>query len=236
MRMYRFSAATLLLLALASGCIFSPDKKEEERKTIEIPPNDTPENAILRFVGLYQQRNAAEYEKMLTGDFTFEFSNAADPDLVTQYSTGWFKDDEVISARNLFEGGTDQTGVYREGALAIEVTLTPTTPADDNGAGRDPNLYKTLIASVDVLIDLPGEDDFVIGQAPPQTNRFFLVRGDEAQGLTADQPGDSLHWYIWNWRDESPPVGKPSTDLSTAQEGGDAARNWTWGAARALYR
>ena len=76
---------------------------------------------------------------------------------------------------------------------------------------------------------------FLIGQAPPQNNRFFVVRGDEAQGLTADQAADSLHWYIWNWRDESPPV-KPSGDFGTSQVGQDGSPNTTWGAAKALYR
>ena len=183
---------------------------------------------MLRFIAMYEQRNATEFAKLLTGDFTFEFSNAADPDLVSQYSGGWFKNDEIISTRNLFEGGTNRTGYFLEGALSLELTLTPTTPVDDNTPGRDSNLYKTLIASVDVLIDLPGEDDFVIGQAPPQTNRFFLVRGDAAVGLEADQPADASHWYIWNWRDESPPVGKPQSPLQNESS--------TWGRLKGLYR
>jgi len=238
MSMSRFAAVALLSLAV-SGCIFSPkDEPPGDGGSTQIPGNDTPENTILRFKGLYAQRNASEYEKLLTGDFTFEFSNAADPNLVQQYSTGWYRDDEVISARNLFEGGTDQSGVYREGAVAIEVELTPTAPTDDNGAGRDPTFYKTLLTSVRVFIDLPGADDFIIGEAPPQTNRFFLVRGDYAQGLTMDQPADSLHWYIWNWRDESPALkgSGPGGDLQTSQEGLIPSLYATWGEAKARYR
>jgi hypothetical protein len=183
---------------------------------------------VLRFIHFYEQRDATEFSKLLTGDFTFEFSSAADPELAQKYSEGWFKDDEVISTRNLFEGGTAENGVFLVGALRIRLTLTPTAPADDNSPGRDPDLYKTLVASIHLVIDLPGDDDFVVGEAPPQTNRFFLVRGDAAVGLEADQPADENHWYIWSWRDESLPIGKPQAPLQNESS--------TWGRVKGQYR
>ena len=59
-----------------------------------------------RFVGAYEQKKVQEYQDMFTSDFTYEFSNGTDPDLVTKYSTGWFKSDETESSSHLFQGWT----------------------------------------------------------------------------------------------------------------------------------
>ncbi len=191
------------------------------------PTNDTPSNTIARFTWMYQQKRADAFEKLLTGDFTFEFSNAADPNLVQKYSTGWFKEDEKISAENLFRGGVNQDGVFQPAALQIAVTFGSTAPTGDNGSGRNPEVYKVLYTTVDVSIEVPGDLTYVVGQGTPQFHRFFLVRGDYADSLDADQPADSLHWYIWNWRDESPPL-KAEEPLSN--------QSATWGLVKAVYR
>ena len=194
----------------------------------QYPSNALPASTIRRFVALYETKDAVEYPKLFTGDFRFEFSNSADPGLVILYPGGWTKYDERIAAQNLFQGGVNAGGGAVEAAQVIELSLTPTTPVGDGSAGKDSSLYKTLLASIELQIDLPSGDRFVAGEAPPQTNRFDLVRGDAAVGLEADQPADSLHWYVYRWRDESPPL-KPSFEPEQSEA-------TTWGRLKALYR
>ena len=205
------------LSALVSGLVACSPATQPDAEPVAIPLNDTPENTIIRFMAVYEAKDLEEYRRLLTGDFTFEFSNAADPDLVQRYSTGWFKADEVEAARKLFEA-----------ASRIELSIQPTTPVADTGAGRDPLLYKMLAALVRMHVQLETGDDFVCGEGVPQFHRFFLVRGDEAQGLDDDQPADSSRWYIWNWRDESPPLSKPHETAQTPV--------LTWGQIKAAYR
>ena len=217
--------STILLPALVSCS--GPTRPQSTNQNPTLPTNETPEGAVLRLIGLYETRDAVEYGKLFTGDFKFEFSNSADPDLVQKWALGWSRSDEIVAAQNLFQGGANSHGIYQPAALSIELQLLPTTPSDDNTSGRDPDLYKALLAAVDARIDVPGDITYVVGQAPPQSNRFFLVRGDAAVGLGPDQPADANRWYVWNWRDESPVLkGLVPTQSESS----------TWGRVKDLYR
>ena len=222
------SLIAISLALAAAGCIFDPPPEPEPPPPQPLPGRDTPENAIKRFIGLYAAKDIVEYEKMFTGDFTFEFSNSADPELVMKYALGWFKADETASAQNLFQGGVTSEGFPVSAARSVDLTLTPTVPVDDNGPTRDPELYKVLLASVNLRVDLGYDITYIVGEAPPQSSRFFLVRGDGAVGLGADQPADANHWYVWNWRDESPPL-KPSFEPEQSEP-------TTWGRLKDEYR
>lgn len=220
------------MAGILSGCIFSPKKDPPPPPPPPGPPNDTPENLVQRFIWAYENKKSQEYEGLFTGDFTFEFSNSADPGLANKWSTGWFKNDEVLAARNLFQGGTNLDGVYQGAATAIDLILSKTQPVDDT-EGRDPTKYKVLSTPVDATIEVP--------PIPPQTeattyvvtnnsHRFYLVRGDAAVDLAAEQDADSLHWYIWSWKDETVGTAAPGAALSTTGAGPAPARlTWTWG-------
>ncbi len=169
------------------------------------PGPDTPENAIKRFVWAYQNRKDSEYSNLLTEDFTFEFSNAVDPELAQKYSTGWFKPDEVTSARNLFQGFTDEHGVYHPGVTSIDITLAQTFPAGD-GESRDTTRFKVLATTMDGLIVVPpgpGQTEETRYVIDSDLLRLFLVRGDAQFDSTgrfvtpAGQPADSTRWYIY---------------------------------------
>lgn len=189
------------LAGITSGCIFSPDKGKKEPPP-PLPPNDTPEHTILRFVGAYEQMKAVEYEGLFTRDFTYDFSNATDPDLVQKYSTGWFKQDEKASSRNLFQGGTNSAGEYQPKATSIDINLAVTAPVQDPGSS-DPERHYTLLTRIDGTIVVPTSPDPTTYIIENNLNRFFLVRGDAAVDLDTGQPADANHWYIYNWRDET---------------------------------
>jgi hypothetical protein len=223
-------APALLLaaaLALGAGCGTEPDSKPQPPAGLQ-PPNDTPQNTILRFVAAYEGKRTTEYRMLFTGDFRFEFSNASDPTLANRWPGGWSAADESISARNLFQGGTNLQGVYQPAATDIELLLTKTQPVDDGDNG-DPAKFQVLSTPVDAVIEVPPD--------PPATDplkyvitnnshRFFLVRGDVAAGLRADQVADSTHWYIWKWLDET--AGYAAAPGATVPN--------SWGRVKGLYR
>jgi hypothetical protein len=202
---------SFLFVALAligtSGCIFSPDKDDPKPEPpAPIPGNDTPENTMRRFMATYEQKKGIEYEGLFTNDFTFEFSNAVDPTLAAQYASGWFKEDERISAQNLFQGFTNGSGLFVPAATSIDINLAPVAPQPDPTA---PDLirYYQLQSEVDATIVVPpgtGQTEETTYLVDNNVHRFFLIRGDAAAGnLAPEQPADSLHWYIYRWRDET---------------------------------
>jgi hypothetical protein len=224
-------AVILMAVALvSSGCVFSP-KKDTPPPPNPLSSNDTPANAVKRFLGSYEQKKAPEYQGMFTGDFTYEFSTSTDPTLVQQYSTGWFKNDEKESSSHLFNGYTPPGGATLPAATTINITLAVMIPTDDNTVGVDPNTHKILATRVDGDITVPqaGTEPltYVISN---NYNLFYLVRGDQAVNLDTSQPADANHWYIYRWVDQTAsPTPAPQSGLRTASTGQPTATPETWG-------
>jgi len=233
-----FLALAAVLAGSLSGCIFSPPKDDPVPPAPDGPINDTPENTIARFIWAYENKKSQEYEGLFTGDFTFEFSNSADPLLANQWSTGWFRNDEVLSARNLFQGGTNLAGEPQEAASSIDLILTRTQPVDDT-EGRDPTKYKVLSTPVDALIVVPPKPPATDPTQYVVTNnshRLFLVRGDAAASLAESQPADTTRWYIWSWKDETAGISAASGPLKAAAASGPSSVTATWGRVKAAAR
>jgi len=218
-------------LALGAGCGTEPDPQPQPPVGLQ-PPNDSPKNTILRFIAAYEAKKTAECQALFTGDFVFEFSNSADPELANQWALGWFAADESVYVKNFFLGGTNQDGMYQEPASSIDLIFFKTEPVADTDSG-DPTRFQVLSTPVDAV--------FVVPPTPPATDsiyyivtdnshRFFLVRGDAAVGLKSTQPADSTHWYVWKWRDET--SGLPAAPGAL----GRATVNVTWGKVKGLYR
>jgi hypothetical protein len=215
-------------LALGAGCGTEPEPKPPAPQ----PTVETPESTIVHLIAAYEQRNLVKYRALFTGDFTFEFSNSADPTLANQWATGWFAADESLAAKHLFEGGTNLDGSYLPAASRVDLTLFRQRPVGDT-EGRDTTLYKVLSTPVDLIVEIP--------PTPPYTeptlfviinnsHRFYLVRGDAAVGLMAGQPADTTRWYIWAWADET--MGAYAA--SGALEGATVPASW--GKLKGLYR
>lgn len=115
--------------------------------------------------------------------------------------------------------------------LPINIDFANTVPVDDGGAGIDPATHKFLFTRVDGQIVIPTSPDPINFFIENNTNILYLVRGDIASGLTASQPADSTHWYIYRWVDitvgSAPPV-TPDSPLP--------ANPATWGKVKGLYR
>jgi len=220
------AVAAAIALALF-GC-----KSSTEPKTTPPPPlvaNDPPAHAIERFVGAYERKDQSAFAGMFTGNYQYEFSNATDPNLVTKYSSGWFRSDETASSTHLFSGYTPPGGATRSAASTITIVLATGTPTDDNSSGVDPVTHKILATRVDgqIVVPQPGADAlaYVIDN---NFNAFYIVRGDSAVGLDSSQPADAQHWYVYRWRDLT---GVATPGLST-----QATQAGTWGSLKGAYR
>jgi hypothetical protein len=229
------AVACAILLAAALGCVTEP--KPTPTPIAQAPLNDTPQGAILRFVWAVNHKDLDMLVDLLTEDFTFEFSTVTDPTLAQQYQNGWFKYDEVVAARHLFEGYTDSLGHVHPAASKIEITLAKTLPVGDT-EGRDPTRFQVLATRLDAIVEFP--------PVPPETEptryvidnnfeRIFLVRGDAALDASNNPtvppglPADSTRWYIYRWFDETNALGAAPGAVPVP------TKPSTWGALKASY-
>jgi len=219
------------LLAALVGC--SEDHVTKPKAVYFPPPPPSAADVIRRLVLAYEQKKPTEYQGVFTGDFTYEFSSAADPVLVQQYSTGWFKADEKESSSHLFAGHTPPGDSTLPAAATIDINIAMGIPTDDNSAGVDPETHKILATRVDGVITVPesGGDvlTFVIEN---NFNVFYVERGDVAVGLDSTQPADDQHWYIYRWVDLTGTLAAPAASADSPVP----TKPTTWGAVKARYR
>lgn len=217
-------AASFLTLLSCS----TPSEPEPRPPYDYYPANSTPEGAIQRFLATFESHDLVELPKIFTADFRYEFSENADADLIAHYGAAWPLEDEMISAKNIFEGGVTETGVAREPVEDLALKMTPTKPDGDASDGKDPEAYQVLVTVVELHSDLfEVRGCGIQGETiKPQLHRFYLVRGDHAAELGPDQIADAKHWYIYRWRDQT--IGTP--------EGSDGPLIVSWGRIKALYR
>jgi hypothetical protein len=218
---------SLLLVAfLIAGC--GGDSDPVRPQPTPLPANDTPANTVARFTAAYERKEENAWRNLFTEDFAWEFSIGTDPDLALRYVGGWFKTDETTSAQNLFLGFTDGGGLYHRPAKSIDMSLSPTTPIPD-ATSPDPSKYHVLQTTVDMTVVVPptsGQTEETTYLVDNNIHRISLVRGDAIPGeLDADQPADSLHWYIYKWVDQTPGYGLALQ-----------SRPSSWGRVKALYR
>ncbi len=226
MKKKHFAALSILFVIALSGC---NDSTQPKVTAPALVANDTPAHAIERLVGAYERKDESAFERMFTGDYTYEFSNTTDPLLVSRYAIGWFKLDEEASSSHLFSGHTQSGDATLPAASTIDINLAVTSPVDDNSSGVDPATHKLLATRVDGLVAVhPQGTDPVTFVIENNFNVFYIVRGDSAVGLDSNQPPDTQHWYVYKWKDLT---GSSSPSLAIRS----AAKTSTWGSLKGLY-
>jgi len=196
-----FSICFLFVLALPllAGC-FNPFDPRELGPGISTPPPvpDSPANVLRLLVWAYNNRSIAEYREIFTDDYRFAFS-ALDPAGNAYRGDIWTREDEVISATHLFQGGSPTE------PAAVSITLSlggNLTPEIDDRPGKNDRMHKKINTTVTLVIVTPDKQTNVNGLAA-----FYLTRGDVA--LIPDelkQKGfgpDSTRWYIERWEDNT---------------------------------
>jgi len=222
------SLFALLLVALVTGCSSNPFNPPPDDVPPglgpEVPINDTPQNLMLRFEAAYEKKVPVEYEKLLTSNFRFTFSNQSDPTLVATYGNNWGKDDEVESTQHLFQGFTNENGEFQGAASAIALSLDGASFIDDPSRPDSGAYYKyVIVPSVSLTITIAGAEERIDEISARQD--FYLVRGDIAR-IGPGQESRADRWYIHRWDDKAIAPGDAPAD----------SQSTTWGRLKHRYR
>jgi hypothetical protein len=189
-RRYLLRAASLLSgIAL---CSLLAGRGEPDTPEI-LPTSDSPLGAASRLLQSYRLGRLDEYAALLSPGYRFVFAettyNAAQPD-------GFTREDEIASARHLFEGFTDGCGIRRPAARSIEISFDAMEVEDEPGRSDSAGQYQVVVAhDVRLRIELEDGTERIAG---PDCHEFHFVRGDVAV-CGPDQAADADHWYLWRW-------------------------------------
>jgi hypothetical protein len=203
MRASRLAAFASLLLLLA-GCGHKSTKPAVPADGLPAgtPQADSPAHLATRFEATFDSQVEDEYAKLLTADFRFHFSSAADPNLVSQYGDNWKRADELACISHLFDGFTNSVGEVVPGASRIDLTLTGIQDvADSAHADSTAHYRKFIVTSLNGTLEVPTSPDPTTYEMSSR-QEFYMVRGDAAV-LGAGQAATADRWYIRRWDDLS---------------------------------
>jgi hypothetical protein len=232
-------ALAVSAVLLLGGCFnpFAP-RVSAFRGVSEPPPVPNSARAVLElFRWCWENRAIDEYREIFTDDYTFQFSERDSAGNAFR-DRPWIREDEMVSATNLFVGGSATEPPASRITLDFENTLREFA---DSRPGKDPRYHKEIRAEVNLRVNR-GESTFEV-RGP---GLFFLVRGDSAaipEELQARGFGpDSTRWYIERWVDETVPEGTPGTFAARPARAVSraSAQDWpvpvSWGAIKAAAR
>jgi hypothetical protein len=215
-----------LLVLGASGCGEDSDGPVSPDGLSPLPGSaDTPTNLLERFEATWELEVVAEYEALMTADFSFTFSSMSDPDLVNQYGSNWRRADEVASTDHLMTGFTDDEGVYQASASSIEFSLDGMSIIADPDHPDSAAWYKLAVVPafiVQIQLNDTEQTEFLI-QSPQD---LYLVRGDAAV-LASGQVARADRWYMRRWIDRTPQLAGPVILPASPH---------SWGRIKAQYR
>jgi hypothetical protein len=202
-RVTRMVLAGLAMTALtlgAAGCFnpFSPRIATTVGLAEVKPAPNSPTGVIYLFQWCYRNRAINEYREIFTDDYVFTFSSLDESGLPYR-DKPWRREDELISAQNLFITGKAEN----EAATSITLEFGNTLfDEPDSRPGMGDVFHRQVNARIVLSVNLPSGLQEVQGEA-----KFFVVRGDKAAippelGLAAD----STRWYIDGWEDNTVPA------------------------------
>lgn len=184
------SPAVTLLTALLLVLPPTPARALESLPVSEVPSESSAPRALFdRLRAAYQQRDADAYQALLADDFRFEFG---DDENRVKYPDGFDRDDEVATARHLFEGFVDASGQPRPRARKIVLDFGGLALGPDPEFPCDPAHHLLAdVPQVRLAIEFVDETRMLASGH----HAFWLVRADSAGG-------DTLAWRIRRWVEE----------------------------------
>lgn len=187
--MLTLSAPAPVLAAKTSGHPAPPQPGAQGKPFV---PPTTPKRAVEALGKAYSNRSTRAFEGLLAADYRFHFSDGDSAGV--GYVNGLGREAEVRSARELFEGGSNDGRIQQ--ADRIVVTVGEMEEGPDPEHPDSLSHYRVVTAhrmsfemyftASDTLMNLPADQI------------FFLVRGDVALRMPG-QPGLSNRWYIRRW-------------------------------------
>ncbi len=240
----RITALGVLAAGLSlAGCFnpFSPRLAPILGASIPAPKPTSAPGVLRLFEWCYNNKAIAEYREIFSADYQFFFS-PRDSAGAEWRGTPFRREDELISATQLFVGGTSGEPPARSINLKFDpnffVYPDPDFtyfPEPNRTVPRDPlgRWHKNIRTTVNLRIGTEdGSSIEILGHA-----NFYMVRGDSADipeelKLLGFRP-DSTRWYIRRWDDETASEGG-TLAASPAREAGRTAVRW--GAPGGVYR
>ena len=191
------------MLVVLSGCGSGSDIPTDPL-TKPIPPDapaaDSPAHLIERMELTWERKDEASYALLLTSDFRYHFSPAADPLLADLYGDNWSRIDEMASITHLFHGFTNSNDVQIPAASRIDLTLSGVSVGQDfEHPDSTVHYRKCVITTLDATIEVPDLTGVVTYQIGSR-HELYLVRGD-AGLVPPGASADSTRWYVRRWDD-----------------------------------
>ena len=186
----------------------------------------SPQAFLARFADAWQQRDLDAYAALLTDDFRFYFG---DEEGRAQHPDGWGKDDELISASNLFVGRVDRPD--RPRARSIELAFGSVTVLADPEFPCDREHY-ALIDARRVRLSIELEGGRRLGAVGNHAYRVVRKSVNEAWRLRRWHEEPEARLLVTATCDATGPVAGSAEPESTATSAGIAAaatanRLWT---------
>jgi len=248
--------AGLGVLALAfalAGCYnpFSPRIAPVLGNSKPAPVPSSAPNLLRLFEWCYNNQAIAEYREIFSDDYRFFFS-PTDSSGGEWRGTPWTREDELISATQLFVGGSATEPPASSIRLSLDKNFFVFPDPNYTAWDRDGRWHKNIRTTVTLVISTEGGSSTEIqGHA-----NFYMIRGDSAvipEELKLRGFGpDTLRWYIRRWDDETAQEGIAQTVGQAGARPLGAGRAWllaaapradagatqsiSWGAIKAYYR
>lgn len=197
------------------------------------PSPDSPAGVLRLFEWSYNHLDISAQHELFSGDFRFYFS-PTDSAGVPYRTTPWTRDDELISATRLFEGGN----VVLPPASTIQLTFDRNFIVDPSPTVSDPEGAWHKSIRTQVVLNIMTADGSLLYVSGSAT--FYMVRGDAA--VIPDElkhrgvGSDPNRWYIHCWDDETASGAVPARARWARDARGAPARSLTWGTIKAHYR
>ena len=227
----------LVLPAAVGGCWnpFRPLVSNQPAKIESAPVPNSPRHALDLFKWCWTNRDYDFYKEIFTADYRFEFAST-DSAGNAYRTTPWTRDDELISAKNLFRSGTAGEPQASQITLVFEGRLT--TAHDDRGDTVFTFPYHQMILVNNLTLTVTKTDGSayrVNGGA-----KFYFVRGDSADiPIELGFPPDSTRWYIERWVDITTGTGVHALPVLPGvlpDRTDPYYEPATWGRLKTLYR
>ena len=241
-RLGRGLGAVALLLTLAgAGCSSGRFRLPTIPIASVAPEASSPGGALRLLEWCWNRLDLPRCRQLFTDDYRFLFS-LLDPFGNAYRDNPWTREDELISATHLFQGGH----ATEPPASSITLTLDRNFRiSNDPRPGKAGKWHKSIRTSVALQIVDPDKETVVTGFA-----NFFLVRGDSAaiprELLDKGFGPDSTRWYIERWEDDTATNAPGGTSPARADGAPSPASQAppsfserlqvSWGGLKAIYR
>lgn len=194
--------AVLVLIALAlttTGCFnpFDPLVFRERGVSSAAPVPSSPENTMQLFRWCWVNRAADVYEEVFTDDYVFVFATTDSAGNAFR-DRPYTREDELITARNLFNGGGNEPP-----ATSVTLNLDPTLrKSRDPRPGKANKWHWVIQTSVALTVRTESQSYETTGRG-----LYYFIRGDSAAIPPAlQQRGfqpDSTRWWLERWEDQT---------------------------------